>query len=217
MRFLAALPMRMPTISMATPAMITVDIPASRANVRLLCSLRVAAGPAVAVLIGALPSVGRYPGLCEGGDEDRLDRVQAVLGLVEHDAGRRVEYLTGDFEAGGHAGVLHDLPADGGVRVVERGQAVHELGRGVPGGAHQGGVDLVGGEHPDPVRPDILGLAHGHPHVGVDEVDTGNGLAHVVGDGDARAGAAGDVGGDVGDVLGRVQLLRAGEADVAAH
>src|SRR6266480_376379 len=36
---------------------------------------------------GALLLVGRYPGLGEGGDEDRLDRVQAVLGLVEHDAG----------------------------------------------------------------------------------------------------------------------------------
>src|SRR5215831_11760398 len=113
MRFLAALPMRMPTISMATLAMISVDIPASRANVRLLCSLRVVVGPAVAVLIGALLRSAGLPRLREGGDEDRLDRVQAVLGLVEHNAGWRVEYLAGDFEAGGHASVLHDLPADG--------------------------------------------------------------------------------------------------------
>src|ERR1700745_3292384 len=97
MRFLAALPMRMPTTSMATPAMITVDIPASRANVRLLVSLMAVAGPAVAVLIDTLLSVGWYCRLCEGGDEDRLDRVQAVLGVVEHDAGRRVEHLSGDF------------------------------------------------------------------------------------------------------------------------
>src|SRR6516162_7238117 len=134
MRFLAALPMRMPTISMATLAMITVDIPASRANVRLLCSLRVVAGPAVAVLIGALLRSAGIRVLCEGGDEDRLDGVQAVFGLVEDDAGGGVEDFAGDFEAGGHAGVFHDLLADGGVRVVEGGQAVHELDPGVAGG-----------------------------------------------------------------------------------
>src|SRR5208282_278793 len=57
--------------------------------------------------------------LAEGGDEDRLDGVQAVLGLVEDDAGPGVEDLAGHFQAGGHAGVLHDLASDGGVRVVE--------------------------------------------------------------------------------------------------
>ena len=35
----------------------------------------------------------------EGGDEDRLDRVQPVLGLVEHDARGRLEHLAGDLEA----------------------------------------------------------------------------------------------------------------------
>jgi hypothetical protein len=34
----------------------------------------------------------------EGSDEDRLDGVQAVLGLVEHDASGRAEDLAGHFE-----------------------------------------------------------------------------------------------------------------------
>ena len=37
-------------------------------------------------------------GLSEGGDEDRLDGVQAVLGLVEDDASGRAEDLAGHFE-----------------------------------------------------------------------------------------------------------------------
>ena len=41
--------------------------------------------------------------------------------------------------------------------------------------------------------------------------------AGFVGDGDPGAGPVGDAGRDVDDVLGRVQLGRAGQADVAAH
>ena len=52
----------------------------------------------------------------EGGDQDGLDRVQSVLGLVEDDAGRRLEDLVGDLEAVRHAGRLGDLAADGGRR-----------------------------------------------------------------------------------------------------
>src|SRR5689334_24352633 len=109
-------------------------------------------------------------GLSEGGDEDGLDGVQAVLGLVEDDAGGRAEHLVGHLKTRGHAGMLHDLAPDDGVGVVERRQAVHELDGVVPGLAQQVGIDLVGGEHPDPFGPYVLGLSHRHPHVGVDEV-----------------------------------------------
>ena len=34
-----------------------------------------------------------YMPLAQGGDEDRLDGVQAVLGLVEDDAGGRAEHV----------------------------------------------------------------------------------------------------------------------------
>src|SRR4029453_6031303 len=76
------------------------------------------------------------------GHDHRLDGVQAVLGLVEHDAGRRLEHLAGDLEAVGHARVLHHLLAHHRVGVVERGQAVHELDLGVAGPLHQGRVHL---------------------------------------------------------------------------
>src|SRR6516164_7672581 len=140
--------------------------------------------------LGSAPS----PFLCaEGGDEDGFDGVQAVFGLVEDDAGGGVEDVAGDFEAAGHAGVFHDLPADGGVGVVVGGQAVHEFDARVAGGGHEGGVDLVGGEDFDPVGPDVFGFAHGYPDVGVDEIDPGHGLPRVLGDRDPRAGLLRDL------------------------
>src|SRR3569833_2009470 len=66
------------------------------------------------------------PSIADGGDENRLDSVQAVLGLVEGDVGRRAEDLVGHLEAVGDAGQVGHLAADGGVRVVEGRQAVHE-------------------------------------------------------------------------------------------
>src|SRR6516165_8020340 len=209
-RFLAVLPMTMPTTSVTRLEMIREDAQAIRPSLRLVSSLMVTGAPAVAVLmVPPAPPVDTRR-LSEGGDEDGFDGVEAVFGLVEDDAGGGVEDLAGDFEASGHAGVLHDLAADGGVGVVVGGQAVHEFDGRVAGGGHEGGVDLVGGEDLDPVGPDVFGFAHGYPHVGVDEVGAGDGLGGVVGDGDGGAGAGGDVGGQVGDVFGRVQFPGAG-------
>src|SRR3954464_15767590 len=47
----------------------------------------------------------------EGGDHDRLDRVHAVLGLVEDDRRGGLEDLLGDLERG-HAELRLDLLAD---------------------------------------------------------------------------------------------------------
>ncbi len=76
----------------------------------------------------------------------------------------------------GHAGVLHHLAPDGRVRVVERGQAVHELHPAVAGRVEQRPVHLVRLQELDPLVPDVLGLAHRDPDVGVDEVDAAHGL-----------------------------------------
>src|SRR3546814_1697849 len=69
----------------------------------------------------------------EGGDHDRLDRVQAVLGLVEHDRARRLEHLVGNLERV-PARALDDLLAHSGVAVGVGGQAVHEADLRVAGG-----------------------------------------------------------------------------------
>jgi hypothetical protein len=110
-------------------------------------------------------SVPEGAGASRGGDEHRLDGVQAVLRLVEDDARRRPEDLVGDLEPRGHAAVFHHLPADGRVLVVERRQAVHDLDGRVAGLRQEVGVHLVRRQHPDALGPDVLRLAHGDPHV----------------------------------------------------
>ena len=85
------------------------------------------------------------------------------------DAGR-LEDLVGDLHLG-DAEVLEHLLADLGVPVVERRQAVHELRvAGLPVAAIARRVDLVRREQLDALRPDLLGLAHRDPHVGVQVV-----------------------------------------------
>src|SRR3954462_1061994 len=76
------------------------------------------------------------------GDEDRLDRVHPVLGLVEDDRRRRLEDLLGDLHLGDPECLEH-LLADLRLRVMERGQAVHELRVGIAGRSHRPRVDLV--------------------------------------------------------------------------
>ena len=116
-----------------------------------------------------------------------------------------------------HAGVLHHLLPDDGVRVMERRQAVHELDPRLTGALQQRGVHLVRLEQWDPLVPHVLRLAHRDPHIGVHEVHPGNGLADVVGDRDRGTGAGGDVLGDLDDIVGRRQRRWSGEAHVGAH
>src|SRR4029078_87838 len=73
--------------------------------------------------------------VADGGDEDRLDGVHPVLGLVEHDRRRGLEHLVGDLHLG-DAERLEHLLADLGVPAMEGGQAMHEPGGGIAGGLH---------------------------------------------------------------------------------
>ena len=129
----------------------------------------------------------------ERGHEQRLDGVEAVLRLVEDDGGLGLEDVVGDLE-GVQAELLEDLLAEGRLAVVEGGQAVHEPHQRVAGAFDQRGVDLVGPQLLDPLGPPLLGLAHGQPDVGVDEVDARDTLGDVVGVGDAGAGRGRDPG-----------------------
>ena len=142
--------------------------------------------------------------------------MHAVLGLVEGGVGAGLEDVVGDFQAV-HAGLVVDVLAHGGGPVVEGGQAVEELHVGVGGGFHQGGVDLVGAQQGDAGVPDLFGLAHGDPHVGVQEVGSAHAGGGVVGDGDAGSAGLGQLVG-LGDDLGRrLQLGRSHHAHVHAH
>src|SRR3954451_1566396 len=114
------------------------------------------------------------------GDEDRLDRMHPVLRLVEHDRRRRLEDLLGDFHLGDPECLEH-LLADLGLRVVERGQAVHELRVRIPGCCHRSRVDLVGAELLDALAPDLVRLAHRNPDIGVQEVRALDALVDRVG------------------------------------
>ena len=66
---------------------------------------------------------------------------------------------------------------------------------GLPVFSNSAAFTWYGASSRDPLVPDVLGLAHRHPHVGVHEVDAGDRLAGVLGDRDLRAGARGDVAG----------------------
>src|SRR5262245_21140745 len=57
--------------------------------------------------------------LADGGDHERLDRVQPVLGLVEGDVRGGGEHLVGHLEATADARQLGDLAPDRRTRVVE--------------------------------------------------------------------------------------------------
>ena len=62
-----------------------------------------------------------------------------------------------------------DLSADAGSQIMEGGQAVHEdyviLGIG-----KRLGVDLIGSQVPDTLIPNLSGLTHGNPHIGIDNI-----------------------------------------------
>ena len=77
--------------------------------------------------------------------------------------------------------------------VVEGRQAVHELDVRVAGLVEQRSVDLVGQQQVDALLPRLLGLTHGDPDVGVDEVDAVHARPEVVGVRDPGAGLRGDL------------------------
>ena len=130
--------------------------------------------------------------------------MHAVLGLVEHAAALALEHLVGDLELR-QAELLVDVLADGGVTVMEARQAVHEdavVGRL----RHELGVDLILGKKPDALLPQLVGLAHRDPDVGVDDVRAAGTFVDVLGQRDGRAGGLGDLAA-LGDELGGRHLL----------
>src|SRR5271168_3175282 len=73
--------------------------------------------------------------IADRGHHGGLDGVEPVLCLVEDDRSRRLKDLVSDFESA-ESPLLVKLAAYLGLGVVQRGEAVHELGVWVAGGLH---------------------------------------------------------------------------------
>jgi hypothetical protein len=73
-----------------------------------------------------------------------FDGVHAVFSLLKSDAGFRFENILGNLDAVVEAELLGYLFADFRIRVMEGGQAVHELHSRVAGFLHDFRVDLIG-------------------------------------------------------------------------
>ena len=105
--------------------------------------------------------------------------MHAVFCFVKNDGALAFKNLISDFQ-GIEMEAGTDLAADAGAQIVEGGQAVHEHRR-VLGTCHELGVDLIGEKVVDSFGPDLIGLAHRDPDVGVDDVGILDSL-HRVGD-----------------------------------
>ncbi|KGW79196.1 hypothetical protein Y046_3834 [Burkholderia pseudomallei MSHR2990] len=114
--------------------------------------------------------------------------MHAVFRLLERDAARRFEHFVGDFDTVLQVRIaLGDLLADLRLAVVERRQAVHEARARIARRFDQLAVHLIRQERVDPLVPGLDGLAHRHPHVGVDEVDALDRFVRVLGQREPRA------------------------------
>src|SRR4051794_10051013 len=156
------------------------------------------------------------PSVGHGGHEDRLDRVHAVLGLVEDDRGRGFEDLLGHLHLGDPE-MRGEVGADLRVGVVEGREAVHEPGVRVAGGTHRVRVDLVGPHLRDPLGPHLLGLAHRDPDVRVDEVDALHAFGDRVGQRDPSARVPRDPASRLDQLVVRPAGARTDEPDVRAE
>ncbi len=124
----------------------------------------------------------------DGSNHHGLDGVHPVFGLVENLGMLAAEDLVGNLHRV-KAKLLMNFPANDGVEVVEGGQAVEENHVGILGLADHLHVDLVGLEEPDPLGELAL-LAHGNPHVGIDNISVADTLIDILGefDGGPRLG-----------------------------
>ena len=93
---------------------------------------------------------------------------------------------------------------------------MHEYG-GVLGVPHGGGVHLIGGEQLYALRPYLVGLAHGYPYIGVDDVGAGSALLYVLGEGDGAAVFRRDGTAGIHQLLGGEQRLWRAGGEVEAH
>ncbi len=113
--------------------------------------------------------------------------MHTVLRLIKHNGAGGLEHVIGHFQPL-QAVSGFDLAPDGGVLVMKRGQAVHKFDVRVAGRFHHRLIDLIGFHQRDAFSPGLFRLAHRHPDIGVEEIDTVHAFIHMLGEHDARAG-----------------------------
>ena len=131
------------------------------------------------------------------------------------DRARRLKDLIRDFHLL-DAKLLRDIGPDGRLGIVEAWQAVHEdsIRSGL---LHDGGIDLIRRKQADALCPQLGGLSHRDPDVGVEHVGIARALVHGVGEHDLAARLRGNRAALLDELcLGHV-LLRAARAEAHAH
>lgn len=121
---------------------------------------------------------------------DGFDGVHTVFRFVEDDGLAALEDLIRDLHRVKSV-FLADLFADGGVQIVERGQAVHEAALR-PGLRHELCVDLIGEQVVNSRLPDLVRFSHRDPHVGIDHIRVLNRVHRLCVEFQHRAGLRGD-------------------------
>ena len=94
---------------------------------------------------------------------------------------------------------------------------MHEFALGVAGQLHRLLVDLIRPEQLDALFPNLNGLAHGDPHIGIKEVAALYALLHIVRDGDGSAGLFGDFLAFSDEFLAGLQAFGSHNAHIHAH
>ena len=93
---------------------------------------------------------------------------------------------------------------------------MHKDGVGL-GVGHQLGIDLIGSQELDAISPDGVGLAHGNPDIGVDDVGVGGAFLDVLGQTDGATVLSSDLLGLVNEPLLGEELLGRASGEVQAH
>ena len=104
----------------------------------------------------------------ECGGHYSLDSMHSVFRFIKDYRSLGLEHLVGNLHTG-NAELIVDLLTDGGIEIVECGEAMHKAALSARVFHNFLGY-AVGGKIVYAFFPNACGLAHGYPHVGIDNV-----------------------------------------------
>ena len=94
--------------------------------------------------------------------------MHSVFRFLENHRGRGFEHLVRHLHLADSEPLSHFF-SNLRFQIMESRKTVHE-NRPFPGIVHYLFIDLIRGQFPDSLLPDILRLAHGHPHIRVNHI-----------------------------------------------